>query len=203
MLILRNFRFQERMVKDRKRSPKNLSSPWMLGVSSTSLRIDRRDCCGYSSDQVAAVPWAYHIGGQFFPQYAMDRFWRLHSTPGPDQGLYIQIGGVLWSEQKGTARWKLNPGYAGAASVCGLKGERFMLDLSGARPERLVLAQYRRHEGLANLGPPQGSPGSMRLDLRGEWKGSELVVEDQKPGQPAAATLKPGSYSELKSSAKL
>jgi hypothetical protein len=37
----------------------------------------------------------------------------------------------------------------------------------------------------------------MRFDLSGEWKASDLVVADRKPGQHAEAILKPGSYSEF------
>jgi hypothetical protein len=187
------------MAKDRKRSPEKTSRlrGW-LGCLPQVFVLIGAIVLGILVIRLLLMPWAYHIGGQSFPSTQWTGFGRLHSTTGQDQGLYIEIGGVLWSEPKGVARWKLNPGYAGTASVCGPKGERFILDLSGGAPRSA--SPWLSTDGtqvLLNLAPPQGAPGSMRFDLSGEWKGSDLAVADRKPGQHAEWVLKPGSYSEF------
>jgi len=73
-----------------------------------------------------------------------------------------------------------------------------MLDLSGGAPRSASpWLSTDWTQVLLNLAAPQGAPGSMRFDLSGEWKGSDLVVTDRKPGPHAEATLKLGSYSEF------
>lgn len=187
------------MAKDRKPSPEKPSAlRRCLGCLPQIFTLIGALVVGFILIRLLLMPWAYHIGGQSFPNTQWMGFGRLHSTSGPDYGLLIQIGGVLWSEQKGVARWKLNPGYAGTASLCGPKGERFLLEVSGGAPRSS--SPWLSTDGtklLLDLGPPDGSPGSMRLNLGGEWRGSELVVEDRNPEQHASATLKPGSHSEF------
>ncbi len=187
------------MAKDRKRSPEKPSAlRRCLGCLPQIFTLIGALVVGFILIRLLLMPWAYHIGGQSFPSTQWTGFGRLHSNAGQDSGLYIQIEGTIWSTQRRSLKWELNPSYTGTASLCGPKGERFMLDLSGGAPRSS--RRWLSTNGtkvLFSLDPPQGSPDSMDLDLRGEWKGSDLVVEDRKPGQHGEATLKPGSYSEF------
>jgi hypothetical protein len=149
------------------------------------------------------MPWAYHIGGQSFPNTQWMGYGRLHSASGKDQGLYMQIGGSIWLQDKSAARWRMNPGYSGNAWLCSPKGERFVLDVSGEAPT--TSRPWLSTDGTKAffyLRPPGGGPGSMRLDLHGEWKGRDLIVDDGgtldgKPGQHAGATLRMGSLKDF------
>ncbi len=141
--------------------------------------------------RLVMIPWAYHIGGQSFPNTLWGGYGRLRTNSGKDYGFYMQLGGSIWLHDKTTLRWRVNPGYAGAAWLCAAKGERYVLDVSGGAPE--FSAPWLSTDGTKaffHLRPAEGAPGSMSLDLHGEWKGRELVLEDGR------TNLRPGTFKD-------
>ena len=168
------------------------------------------------------APWGFYLGGQFH----ILPYWQGYGTLHAASGKYVVF--VRFEPKPSGSRIYPGPSVGGAAYLCSPRGEKFRMKLGGGMPrgigantDGVKISLYMYTWGAFSSFTSNHRPS---IELRGQWKNPNLVMDDhssiqrafnpdgtvyqgggpEKPyvGEIVPVTLVPGSYSDFESACK-
>jgi len=120
---------------------------------------------------VGGHPWALHMGGRWTPAMVWHGYGKMHSSTGANYLVWMNIGPMAMASRKTGKR----DNFQGTAIVCTPQGTALTMDVYGKadawldadeKPLKMTVTTRR------------GDQPVLTFRLTGEWKGTELQLED-------------------------
>jgi hypothetical protein len=141
--------------------------------------VRRAGCLGYSGILLLVIflivvvghPWALHMGGRWTPAMVWHGYGKMHASTGADYMVWMNIGPMAMASRRSGKR----ENFQGTAIVCTPQGAAVTMDATGrvdawldadGKPVRMFVTTRR------------GMKPTLSFHLYGQWKGTELVLED-------------------------